>query len=651
MRKYINDTDKSAKPTTEIIYGIDYVVGTLLKVISNAGHRVDVCVDCTRPVLLSEITQLRQALLDTKQRGIKLRYLTEITNDNLYYCKELLSVVDELRHLGDIRGNFYVTESEYAAPSSYHEKHKSADMMIYSGNTEVVQHQQSIFESIWSASTSAERKIKEIEDNLDLGTTEIIDNPSTTQALFIDLIKSAKFEILLILPTVNAFLREHRIGALQLLKELSANGSEVALERDRNEYEVKEDRSRKNVSIKILTPSNDLVNKVIEQISDIGISSTIPNLKEISSSFSSQYEININSLQIRLLESQPRYNVTTVTILIVDRKASLAIEKIDDSKTEFIEAVGLSTYSTSTPTIASYVSIFENFWSQLELYQKLRANERMEREFINLAAHELRTPAQAILGYTELAMMESNENYAVDSEKGGYIAAAYRNALRLQRLTKDILDVARIESNTLKLNKDRFDLVEKINDVINDILHAQVVNARTRNNTEIKFNKPDSTLFVNADKWRIVEVMSNLLSNAISATRNSHTSRVTISTQVVESSKNDINCPNDNETKTCVIVNIKDNGTGIDSEIEPRLFTKFATKSESGLGLGLYISKSIIEAHGGKIWGENNQNESGTTFSFSLPAAVAAYADPSANGSYDIYTHGISTDCSRFSKT
>ena len=126
---------------------------------------------------------------------------------------------------------------------------------------------------------------------------------------------------------------------MQLLKDLSANGSEVALERD-NEYEVKEDRNRKNVSIKILTPSNDLVNKVIEQISDIGISSTIPNLKEISSSFSSQYEININSLQIRFLESQPRYNVTTVTILIVDRKASLAIEKVDDSKTEFIEAVG-----------------------------------------------------------------------------------------------------------------------------------------------------------------------------------------------------------------------------------------------------------------------------------------------------------------------
>ena len=134
--------------------------------------------------------------------------------------------------------------------------------------------------------------------------------------------------------------------------------------------------------------------------------------------FSSANENDIQSLQIRHLESQSRYKLTTVTILIVDRKASLAIEKVDDSKAEFIEAVGLSTYSTSKPTIASYVSIFENFWGQIELYEKLMASERMEKEFINLAAHELRTPAQAILGYTELAMMEYNNNDTIDTERG-----------------------------------------------------------------------------------------------------------------------------------------------------------------------------------------------------------------------------------------
>ena len=613
------NTEKTSTNTTDIIYGIDNVVNTLLELICSARHKLDACVDHTRPNLVAEITQLRQALLDTKARGIKLRYLTEITNDNLYYCKELLSILNELRHLDGIRGNFYVSENQYAAPASFHEKGKSADMIIYSGTKEIVQHQQYIFESIWNASTSAERKIKEIEGNISFGTTEIIDNPSKTQVLFINLIKSAKFEILLILPTVNAFLREYRIGAMRLLKELSMDSQEL-IEKD-EENEVKENRAgKKKVSIKILAPTNDLVNMIIDEM---GIRSREPSLKDKKtsafSSFSSANENDIQSLQIRHLESQSRYKLTTVTILIVDRKASLAIEKVDDSKTEFIEAVGLSTYSTSKPTIASYVSIFENFWSQIELYEKLMASERMEKEFINLAAHELRTPAQAILGYTELAMMEYNNNDTIDNEKGGYLTAVHRNALRLQRLTKEILDVARIESNTLKLNKDRFHLVERINEVINDITHAQIIN-KTKNNTEIVFNKPGREIFITADRVRINEVITNLLSNAINATKNN--GKITISTRLVESAKSDTytndNNNNNNNNKTCVIVSIKDNGTGIDPEIESKLFTKFATKSESGLGLGLYISRCIIEAHGGKIWGENNKDKEGATFAFSL---------------------------------
>jgi signal transduction histidine kinase len=306
--------------------------------------------------------------------------------------------------------------------------------------------------------------------------------------------------------------------------------------------------------------------------------------------------------------------------MVIDRNTSLVMEKVDDTKEEFNKAAGLSTYSTSTSTVASYISIFENFWSQLELYEKLRANKKMEREFINLAAHELRTPAQAILGYTELAMMEE-EGYkdTIDSEKAGFISAAYRNAQRLQRLIKDILDVTRIESNTLKLNKERFDLVEKINDAI---IHLRVVNTKmTTNNPEIVFNKPDTALFVNADKTRLYEVVINLLNNAINATKNN--GKIIVSTKVVKCTDdhtrtNNNDYDNNNENKMCIVFSIKDNGTGIDPEIQPRLFTKFATKSESGLGLGLYISKNIIEAHGGRIWGENNKDEIGDTFAFSL---------------------------------
>jgi signal transduction histidine kinase len=158
-------------------------------------------------------------------------------------------------------------------------------------------------------------------------------------------------------------------------------------------------------------------------------------------------------LQIRHLESQPEFNVTTVTILVVDRKASLAIEKVDDSKESFVEAVGLSTYSTSQPTVTSYLSIFENFWNQLELYEKLK--DKMQQEFINIAAHELRTPAQSILGYAELA---KDDPQYIEKQIQSFIDVVYR----IQKLTKDILDVTRIEGHILKLSKTRFNLKDVI---------------------------------------------------------------------------------------------------------------------------------------------------------------------------------------------
>jgi two-component system, OmpR family, sensor histidine kinase VicK len=122
---------------------------------------------------------LRDAFFDAKKRGIKIRYLTEITKDNVRYCKELLSLVGELRHLDGIKGSFYISEQEYAAPATYHEKRKSADMIIYSTVKEIVEHQQYVFDTIWNTSSSAERKIKEIESErtVSFGITEIIDHP------------------------------------------------------------------------------------------------------------------------------------------------------------------------------------------------------------------------------------------------------------------------------------------------------------------------------------------------------------------------------------------------------------------------------------------------------------------------------------------
>jgi signal transduction histidine kinase len=203
-----------------------------------------------------------------------------------------------------------------------------------------------------------------------------------------------------------------------------------------------------------------------------------------------------------------------VTILVVDRKTSIVIEKIDDSKEDFIEAVLLSTHSTSKPTVVSYVSIFENFWNQVELYQKLNQHDRMQNEFINIAAHELRTPAQSILGYAELAKSDTQHT---EKQIQSFIEVIYRNAFRIQKLTKDILDVARIESHTLRLDKIKFNLEEVIQNAIEDTKLKPVADGH---NVKLEFKRGRSSkgILVVADRDRITQVISNLLDNALKFT-------------------------------------------------------------------------------------------------------------------------------------
>ncbi len=218
---------------------------------------------------------------------------------------------------------------------------------------------------------------------------------------------------------------------------------------------------------------------------------------------------------------------------------------------------------------------------------QVKDHDRMQREFINVAAHELRTPTQAIIGYSDLFYLrpESREEA---------IKAIARNAERLESLTRDILDVTRIEGHRLDLNKERFDISEVIASAIDDT-------KRRLEDSNIKFEYTPSKIAVDADRMRISQVISNLLSNAVKFTKQG---------TVYISADN-----KDGQT----IVSVKDTGSGIDPEIMPRLFTKFTSKSQTGTGLGLFISKSIVEAHGGRIWAENNKDRKGATVSFRLP--------------------------------
>jgi signal transduction histidine kinase len=240
--------------------------------------------------------------------------------------------------------------------------------------------------------------------------------------------------------------------------------------------------------------------------------------------------------------------------------------------------------------------------------ERLKVHDKLQKEFINIASHEMKTPTQAILGFSHLLQTHPEKKEEI-------IHRIKRNAARLQRLTNDILDVTKIESQTLKLNKQQFNLNQLISDIVEDYRN-QISNSNVRliHKSE-KTNDDDDNIpvFPEADKSRLTQVISNLLDNAIKFTREG-TISITLKKKMKEEES-------DSHQEEAVIA-IEDTGTGIPTEILPRLFSKFATESPTGgTGLGLFISKSIVEAHGGKIKGENYSYnmKRGARFTFSIP--------------------------------
>jgi len=275
-------------------------------------------------------------------------------------------------------------------------------------------------------------------------------------------------------------------------------------------------------------------------------------------------------------------------------------------------------FNSMAASIRTYMKDQHELTENLEAANKeLNKKDRLKNEFLNVAAHELRAPIQPILGMAEILRRRksgsgevgdiNNTNTSV-KEDIEYLDIIIRNAKRLLRLEQNILDMTKIESKILKLDKERFDLIEKIRNVVNDFSSEL-----SKEMIELVFtqNSQSEPIFVNADKVRIFEVISNLLSNAIKFTARSDERRIIINAEKRYSE---------------AIVNIKDTGPGIKPEILPKLFSKFVTNSSGGTGVGLFISKNIIEAHGGKIWTENNTDgnggRKGATVSFSLPLTL-----------------------------
>ncbi|MDQ3837169.1 MAG: ATP-binding protein [Thermoproteota archaeon] len=501
--------------------------------------------------ILREILELHKY---GKHAGIRWITKIEASGDSkhLEAARALIRQGIQIRHIQTTPTiSFSLSEREVAVGMGYLQGGSPKPRAMFSNEPAIVQHFAAIFEDLWNRSVDAKDIIEDIEGEQKMF-IDIIDNPAEIQKRYHTLVASARQEILLFLPTATAYKREEKIGIFESL--------ELAVHRGAN--------------IRILLPTDREIEEKIQH--EIKLKKGF-EIRKIKTAFTAQARSKI---------------------LIVDNKTYLTIELKDNSKETFVEAVGSAIISNSKSTVLSYLTMFDSLWRQAELYERLEAQDRMQKEFINIAAHELRTPTQAILGYSELLQNESGQ------QAGDMLKSLTRNAYRLQSLINDILDVARIEAGTLTLDRENANLTELITSAVGDAKNQVKLSGRridilySQNQTQVNEGKKD--LFVSVDKDRIFQVISNLLGNALKFTREGS---IAVTTE-----------KKDNE----VLVKVKDSGTGIDEQIFPKLFEKFASKSEKGTGLGLFISKNIVEAHGGRIWAENNPDGVGATFAFTL---------------------------------
>lgn len=584
----LNDNNREEKTVVE--YDPKNTIKFAIEGLYMIKYRHDVCTDSNGPSVILTTDVVKNAYYDLKRRGIEVRWVTEITKENLSYCKRIMEFA-KLRHL-EVKGNFGIGDGVDYRGSATSKPGEPPSQLIISNVRAFVEQQQYFFDMLWNKAVPAEKRIKELNEGTEPEVIETFRDPYEIQDKYITLIKSAKNQILLIIPTINAIeLQDVGLKILELLKDVSI---------------------KKNIRIKLLCPplKENSRSKLKEEKYD-HVSSNIGSLLG-----SNHY----NNILIGNME--PNTSNKSV-ILIIDKKESLNIELKDDNdsiKKDFIDIIGFAVYTNSKFTALSYISIFESFWKQAELIEKLKESEELQKDFIHIAAHELKNPIQPLLSLSDILQSKIK-----DKEYCKMLNIINRNAKKLKQLTNDILDVTKIETKNLSLSKELFDLNELIYNIVED--YRNQVDSRYvslsytfdnyyghdktklegnddfSKNTFLYLSSFMSSLSIFVDKSRLIQVISNLLDNAIRFTKQG-------SIDVIVKKRDDAKE---------IIINIKDTGSGIDKEIFPRLFTKFATKSDKGTGLGLYISKNIIEAHGGKIWAKNNDDGKGATFGFNLP--------------------------------
>jgi signal transduction histidine kinase len=568
--------DDDVTEKTEVIYGAENVLNRAIQGIPLAKETIDLCGEEDGPSAIVANEPILKKYIEASKRGVRIRQITEITKTNILDCKKLMGCMEQ-RHLYGLYGYFVIVDGKQFHSHAYGQEAKSFPHMVTSTVKVFVQQQQYFFNTLWEKAIPAEQRIKEIEEGRAPEKLEIIQDTQKSIGRAFDIMNKTQKELLVLFATPRTFTFALRGEAADIYRKLSKNG----------------------VDIKLLVPrggADQFEEENNEQIAKVR--------EEISSSINLRFsDVDLN---------------TRITIMISDRNEFMSWELKDDTLNDPYLAGGIATYSNIKALASSYATIFDNLWKITEFAENLRLaniklenNDKAMKEFINIAAHELRTPIQPILGLSEMLPDARND----PQQHGKFVEIIVRNAHKLENLAEDILDVTRIESGRLQLSMEMIDLYELVDSVVHDfqkflpadgkvIMNYQKLNDG-RNDEE---DHGVSHLAIVGDPARIAQVLSNLLRNALKFTNEG-----TISVRV---GKNDSPCYSE------AVVYISDSGQGIDPEVMYKLFEKFVSKSVKGTGLGLFISKSIVEAHGGKIWGENNKDGNGATFTFTLPLAI-----------------------------
>lgn len=615
LRLFLNYQEGNT--TTRVVHGSEDADRTIIEFVNRTKENIDCCLSSTAPSVMIEVKAIKDARIAAfKNRGVKIRYVTEITADNFKYCKEMLEF-SEIRHLAGMKGNFEVAdEKEYVAVATL-QKAQPIPQLIFSNVPEIVEQQQFVFDSFWDMGISAEQRITEIEKGTVPPVTTVFNDYKKAVRKEFNMIREAKKEIQIIYSTASAFHLHEKGGTLELLKEMSDQ--------------------KENLQISILVPIDYTVEK---SLSLALLTSTINN-------------------NIQIQDIAPSIDIKIKSI-VTDRKECLLMEIRKLEEEQINPPIGFSIYSNSIPTVISYCSIFEMICNQSMFAQELKREGEFKDDFINTAAHELRTPTQAITGHSEMNdelfdIILKARKKMTDEELSRIIGKLHehhdnisKNASRLNILIYNLLDVARFESNksgNIILQKEKVDLVKEIDDLI-EVEFSHKVREK-----DIKMNFINNSLrehcWIYSDRLRLNQILVNLIDNAVKFTKRDDSIRIMIkdsddfelnlnetrvnktnpvtknsrskSDDLIKEERNSEGEGNRIEKEEeMVYVGVSDTGKGISSKILPKLFEKFTTDSVFGTGLGLFITKKLVEAHGGRIWAFNNNNGIGSTFVFTL---------------------------------